>query len=398
MRSNVAFDRGRRVLVGSVALGCGTLLGCPSTRKGASDVSTIEVPATKPTTIEPAAPAGLCASERFAASRYIAPSDARVLDVTPTRTLTMPELSATWGGALDTAHDPPTTLARAGSDIVLVGSKALLRSHDGGATFEASSTPISAAAVLGTSSADLYLFGGRSLAHTDDGMSFHVSEPFATDAIVEAAAAEESDFYVAGFELGGAALLAHSRDRGTTWMPVATGIERGRFSGVVVRADTASHAHDVFVFGIELAEGSKAVLLHSHDCGATWLRLPVPGSARDDVRIVGLCAPDAHTLVAATSDTLWRTTDLQTWEPLRTTPLELDAFACDHAVALAAGHEPASKKPHALVSTDAGQTWTDREVPLAGALESALVVGNDTFLAGPAKDQRKATALLRSRP
>ncbi|AKU98948.1 hypothetical protein AKJ09_05612 [Labilithrix luteola] len=277
----------------------------------------------------------------------------------------------------------------------------MLRSRDGGATFESGAAPIAPSAVLGTSSTDLYLFGGRSLAHTDDGIHFQVSEPFSTDAIVKAAAAEESDFYVAGFELGGAPLLAHSRDRGATWTPVATGIERGRFGGVVVRAESTSHAHDVLVFGVEQAGGSRAILLQSHDCGATWSRLPVPGSSREDVRLLGLCALDSGALIAATSDTLWQTADRQTWEPVRSTTLELDVLACDHETIVAGAHEPGSKKLHALTSTDAGRTWTDRGVPVAQSLESALVVSKGAFLVGPApspKGQVSAIALLRSRP
>ncbi len=76
-----------------------------------------------------------------------------------------------------------------------------------------------------------------------------------------------------------------------------------RFFGVVVRAGRGIPLRTLALRLRHRARRAfEAVLLQSHDCGPRGRGFLSPAArAHDDVRMVGLCAPDAHTLVAATS-------------------------------------------------------------------------------------------------
>src|SRR5262249_50095452 len=126
---------------------------------------------------------------------------------------------------------------RSGSDAVAIRESKLLRSKDAGETFEVSPPPLTPSAFVVGSQQDIYLAGGRSLAHSGAAAArWTFQEPFADDAVVEGLAADDADLYAVGGHVGGGPLLAHSNDRGRSWTEEPSIFERGWLRAVAVRS------------------------------------------------------------------------------------------------------------------------------------------------------------------
>jgi photosystem II stability/assembly factor-like uncharacterized protein len=336
-----------KALVAVIALGCGGR---------APDVLVVTPEAAAPSAAARAT-RGTC---RRGPVRYAPPPGARTLATpAPERTFSL-EGSAP-GAWVEADAGPGAPLAgvwSAGADVYAVGSGRLLRSRDGGRSFEEGTSPLPADAVWG-SERDVFLVAGRSFARSGDGGgTWSVHEPFAEDALVSAIAGEGPDLWAVGSTSGGDAYAAHSGDRGATWQRLALPFAGGSLDAIALRPGAAGDPV-VLLGGHARGAPNRPVLLESADCGATWKRRALPegdesgaggGGPHDAVR--GLCALPRAVVVAARRRLAILPDDSAATADTLTPDAEITALACSGDEILVGAADGTL-----FASGDGGRTW-----------------------------------------
>jgi photosystem II stability/assembly factor-like uncharacterized protein len=323
---------------------------------------------------------GVCAIDPEIA--FVPPADARTI-ATPERSgqvaLPTNRSPGTWYGNHGGARAALDAVWASGSDVFAVGGATLLRSRDGGGSFDEGPSPVTARAVWGTGSSDVFLAGGRTIAHSsDDGASWRVSEPLAEDAVVAALAGDGADLYAVGGKTGGGLLLAHSSDHGATWAEESLGdIESGWLYAVAIRSGPSRHGpHQVFVGGHARGSHGDAIFARSSDCGATWARLATPPDESAGAKIGGICWVDDR-MIVATTYAVWSSTDGgASWNHLTELGAEVLGFACEGEDVWVGGRNRSF-----LHSRDGGAHWTRDE--LAGVFTGKALSSLQGIFASP---------------
>ena len=296
-------------------------------------------------------------------TRYVAPPGARTLVTPPPdRVVEIAE-----GRTRSSLLGPLAAVWASGGEVLAVGSGRLLRSRDGGLSFDDVTAPIPARTIWGAER-DRFLAGGASVAHSGDGgATWSVVEALPPDAIVESITGDGSDVYAVG-GTGDTIVAAHSRDRGATFQPMALPVARGWLGSVALRP------HEVLVAGAEAGSPAVPLLLVSSDCGATWTRRPLPRSSEVHDRITALCATEARIVVATTAAIHVLPDDGPPREPFEP-GIAVRALACRGEEIVAGG-----RGGELVRSADGGRTWA-REAVGDPAVQGLLVADDGTVYA-----------------